>query len=158
MLACIYNVRFLFGSFKRSLNQSIGSLSCNPYFTLFLPDQRSGKCRNASNHWGMVKYNFFRNIFSGSLIRAQSGAEFVMHHTHFCILWDVDLLWGSRSHHQMFPLGPNLIFWANFFRSLIRAQSGAEFVMHHEHFHILWAVDLLGGSRSHHQMLLFCYN
>ena len=59
---------------KRSLSQSIGSFSCNPHFALFLPGQRSDIFGNVSNHWGMVTYNFFRNIFFGSLIRTCTGS------------------------------------------------------------------------------------
>ena len=67
----------IFGWLKRSLSQSIESFSCNPHFALFWPGQRSDIFENVSNHWGMVTYNFFRNIFFGSIIRARSGAEFV---------------------------------------------------------------------------------
>ena len=63
-----------FGWFKRSLNQSIGSLSCNPHFALFQPDRRWDIFWNASDHWGMVTYNFFRNFFFRSLIRAHTGS------------------------------------------------------------------------------------
>ena len=83
---------WVFGWFKRSLNQSIGSFSANPHFALLWSDERSDLLGNISDHWGMVTYNFFRNIFFGSLIRTRSGAEFVMRHTHFGILWPVDLL------------------------------------------------------------------
>ena len=69
---------WVFGWLKQSLSQSIGSFSCNPHFALFLPGQRSDIFWNVSNHCRMVTYNFFRNIFLGSLIRAQSGAEFVV--------------------------------------------------------------------------------
>ena len=82
----------VFGWFKRSLNQSIGSFSCNPHFALLWSDERSDILGNVSDHWGMVTYNFFPNNFFGSLIRTWSGAEFVMRHTHFCILRALDLL------------------------------------------------------------------
>ena len=82
----------IFGWFKRSLNQSIGSFSANPHFALLWSDERSDLLGNVSDHWGMVTYNFFRNNFFGSLIRTRSGAEFVMCHTHFCILRPLDLL------------------------------------------------------------------
>ena len=91
------------GWFKRSLNQSIGSFSCNAHFALLRSDERSDILGNVSNHWGMVTYNFFRNNFFGSLIRTWSGAEFVMRHTHFRILRPLDLLLGSRSYYQMLP-------------------------------------------------------
>ena len=65
---------YIFGWLKRSLSQSIGSFSCNPHFALFLPGQRSDIFGNVSNHWGMVTYNFFQNIFFGSLIRASTGS------------------------------------------------------------------------------------
>ena len=64
----------VFGWFKRSLNQSIGSFSTNPHFALFRPDQRSDIFGNVSNHWGMVTYTFFWNNFFGSLIRARTGS------------------------------------------------------------------------------------
>ena len=64
----------VFGWFKRSLKQSIGSFSCNPHFALFQPDRRWDIFRNASDHWGMVTYNFFRNFFFRSLIRASTGS------------------------------------------------------------------------------------
>ena len=64
----------LFGWFKRSLNQSIGSFSANPHFALFWPDRRSDTFGNVSNHWGMVTYTFFWNNFFGSLIRAHTGS------------------------------------------------------------------------------------
>ena len=64
----------VFGWFKRSLNQSIGSFSCNPHFALFQPDWRWDIFQNASDHWGMVTYNFFRNFFFRSLIRASTGS------------------------------------------------------------------------------------
>ena len=82
----------IFGWFKRSLNQSIGSFSCNPHFALLWSDERSDILGNVSDHWGMVTYNFFRNNFFGSLIRTRSGAEFVMRHSHFRILRAHDLL------------------------------------------------------------------
>ena len=53
----------LFGWFKRSLNQSIGSFSCNPHFALLWSDERSDLLGNVSDHWGMVTYNFFQNNF-----------------------------------------------------------------------------------------------
>ena len=56
---------YIFGWFKRSLNQSIGSFSTNPHFALFRPDQRSDTFGNVSNHWGMVTYTFFGTIFLG---------------------------------------------------------------------------------------------
>ena len=59
----------LFGWFKRSLDQSIGSL-CNPHFAVIWPDQRSHIFWNGSDHWGMVTYNFFWNFFFRSIIRA----------------------------------------------------------------------------------------
>ena len=62
------------GWFKRSLKQSRGSFSCNPHFALFQPDWRWDIFRNASDHWGMVTYNFFRNFFFRSLIRASTGS------------------------------------------------------------------------------------
>ena len=65
---------FIFGWFKRSLNQSIGSFSANPHFALFRPDRRSDILGNISNHWGMVTYTFFWNNFFGSLIRARTGS------------------------------------------------------------------------------------
>ena len=65
---------FIFGWFKRSLNQSIGSLSCNQHFALLRRDERSEILGNASDHWGMVTYNFFRNFFFRSLIRARTGS------------------------------------------------------------------------------------
>ena len=52
-----------FGWFKRSLNQSIGSFSCNPHFALLWSDERSDILGNVSDHWEMVTYNFFRNNF-----------------------------------------------------------------------------------------------
>ena len=55
----------IFGWFKRSLNQSIGSFSTNPHFALFRPDRRSDTFGNVSNHWGMVTYTFFGTIFLG---------------------------------------------------------------------------------------------
>ena len=64
----------IFGWFKRSLNQSIGSFSTNPHFALFRPDRRSDIFGNVSNHWGMVTYTFFWNNFLGSLIRAHTGS------------------------------------------------------------------------------------
>ena len=64
----------VFGWFKRSLNQSIGSFSTNPHFALFRPDRRSDIFENVSNHWGMVAYTFFWNNFFGSLIRACTGS------------------------------------------------------------------------------------
>ena len=67
-------VQNLFGWFKRSLNQSIGSFSTNPHFALFRPDRRSDIFGNLSNHWGMVTYTFFWNNFFGSLIRACTGS------------------------------------------------------------------------------------
>ena len=82
----------LFGWFKRSLNQSIGSFSANPHFALLWSDERSDILGIVSDHWGMVTYNFFRNNFFGSLIRTRTGAEFVMRHSHFGILWALDLL------------------------------------------------------------------
>ena len=94
---------FLAGLIKRSLNQSIGSFSCNPHFALLWSDERSDLLGNVSDHWGMVTYNFFRNNFLGSLIRTRSVAEFVMRHSHFRILWPLDLLGGSRSYYQMSP-------------------------------------------------------
>ena len=66
--------RMFVGWLKRSLSQSIGSFSCNPHFALFLPGQRSDIFGNVSDHWGMVTYNFFRNIFFGSLIRTCTGS------------------------------------------------------------------------------------
>ena len=69
-----YGIRRIFGWLKRSLSQSIGSFSCNPHFALFLPGQRSDIFGNVSNHLGMVTYNFFRNIFFGSLIGACIGS------------------------------------------------------------------------------------
>ena len=95
----------VFGWFKRSLNQSIGSFSCNPHFALLRSDERSYILGNVSGHWGMVTYNFFRNNFFGSIIRTRSGAEFVMRHSHFRILRALDLLLGSRTYYQMLPLG-----------------------------------------------------
>ena len=64
----------LFGWFKWSLNQSIGSFSTNSHFALFRPDRRSDIFGNVSNHWGMVTYTFFWNNFFGSLIRAHTGS------------------------------------------------------------------------------------
>ena len=95
--------RILFGWFKRSLNQSIGLFSANPHFALLWSDERSDILGIVSDHWGMVTHNFFRNNFFGSLIRTWSGAEFVVRHTHFRILWALDLLLGSRSYYQMLP-------------------------------------------------------
>ena len=115
----------IFGWFKQSLNQSIGSFSCNPHFALLWSDERSDLLGNVSDHWGMVTYNFFRNNFFGSLIRTWSGAEFVMHYTHFRILWPLDLLWGSRSYYQMLPFYAINFFWAIFSRTLIRACTGS---------------------------------
>ena len=88
----LVDARNFFGWFKWSLNQSIGSFSCNPHFALLRTDERSDILGNVSNHWGMVTYNFFRNNFFGSLIRTRSGAEFVMRYTHFCILRPLDIL------------------------------------------------------------------
>ena len=90
----LYNkeLKQIFGWFKRSLNQSIGSLSANPHFALLWSDERSDILGIVSDHWGMVTYNFFWNNFFGSLIRTQSGAEFVMYHSHFGILQALDLL------------------------------------------------------------------
>ena len=85
-------ITFFLAGFKRSLNQSIGSFSCNPHFALLWSDERSDILGNVSDHWGMVTYNFFQNNFFGSLIRTWSGAEFVMHHSHFGILRALDLL------------------------------------------------------------------
>ena len=107
MNAIVVSTTTLFGWFKRSLNQSIGSFSANPHFALLWSDERSDLLGNVSDHWGMVTYNFFRNIFFGSLIRTRSGAEFVMRHTHFGILRPVNLLWGSRSYYQMLPFMDN---------------------------------------------------
>ena len=74
-MPCVHNVGYKFiGWFKRSLNQSIGSFSCNPHFALLRTDERSDILGNVSNHWGMVTYNFFRNIFSRTLIRAWTGS------------------------------------------------------------------------------------
>ena len=70
----ISGTSLLFGWFKRSLNQSIGSFSTNPHFALFRPDRRSDTFGNVSNHWGMVTYTFFWNNFFGSLIRAHTGS------------------------------------------------------------------------------------
>ena len=81
-----------FGWFKRSLNQSIGSFSANPHFALLWSHERLDIFGNVSNHWEMLTYKFFRNNFFGSLIRTRSGAEFVMRHSHFGILWSLDLL------------------------------------------------------------------
>ena len=64
----------IFGWFKRSLNQSIGSFSTNPHFALFRPDRRLDIFGNVSNHWGMVTYTFFWNNSFGSLIRAHTGS------------------------------------------------------------------------------------
>ena len=105
---CLLQVnKCIFGWFKRSLNQSIGSFSANPHFALLWSDERSDILGIVSDHWGMVTYNFFRNNFFGSLIRTRSGAEFVMRHTHFCSLWPLDLLLGSRSYYQMLPFMDN---------------------------------------------------
>ena len=62
---CMKPTGFLVGWFKWSLNQSIGSFSCNPHFALLWSDERSDILGNVSDHWGMVTYNFFRNNFSG---------------------------------------------------------------------------------------------
>ena len=71
----IFSVIVLFiGWLKWSLSQSIGLFSYNPLFVPFLPGQRSDIFGNVSNHWEMVTYNFFGNIFFGSLIRACTGS------------------------------------------------------------------------------------
>ena len=67
-----YTQYFVIGWFKRSLNQSIGSL-CNPLFAVFWPDQRSHISRNGWDHRGRVTYNFFLKLFLRSIIRAFTG-------------------------------------------------------------------------------------
>ena len=66
--------RYFLADLNGVFDQPIGSLSCNPHFALFQPDRRWDIFLNASNHWGMVTYNFFRNFFFRSLIRAHTGS------------------------------------------------------------------------------------
>ena len=50
MLILLGESCYVFGWFKRSLNQSIGSFSCNPHFALLWPDERSDILGNVSDH------------------------------------------------------------------------------------------------------------
>ena len=118
------NIIFIFGWFKRSLNQSIGSFSCNPHFALLWSDQMSDILGNVSDHWGMVTYNFFQNIFFGSLIRTQElNLSCITVIFAFCVLLTYFEEVGHTtkcSHFYTINL-----FWANFFRTLIRAHTGS---------------------------------
>ena len=62
---------------------------------------------------------------------------------HFALLWPderLDILGNVSDHWGMVTYN---FFRNNFFGSLIRTRSGAEFVMRHSHFHILRALGLL---------------
>ena len=139
---CLWNIaQEVFGWLKRSLSQSIGSFSCNPHFALFLPGQRSDIFGNVSNHWGMVTYNFCRNIFFGSLIRTCTGRvmgpswcltlffcrSLIRAHTgsfgdvpKFC-----DLLVEVGHMTKWWVFSCNELFGSNFLGSLIRPRTGS---------------------------------
>ena len=117
----IYLFVLFFGWFKRSLNQSIGSLSCNPHFGLFQPDRRWDIFRNASDHWGMVTYNFFWNFFFRSLIRACTGSFANVLEA----LWPVSIKLGQIWVVKKQVIGPSWCTYLFFLGSLIRTCTGS---------------------------------
>ena len=73
----------------------------------------------------MVTYNFFQNIFFGSIIRAWSGAEFVALQMCLKALLPYILKWVKILVCQKMGHGPYLMPVTFFCGSLIRAHTGS---------------------------------